>query len=82
MSEIEIADRRSRATQAGYDLFEQGEQFPPNSCLETVAEVATQVKITPEMIERVRACGGILWQHEAENVIAVALSAAGFEVIP
>lgn len=71
MSELE--DRRQRALEAAHDV----DLNDPRTDVEVAIEVATQVKLTPEIIE---AASPMKWAPGAATARAV-LEAAGFEVI-
>lgn len=85
MSSQEIDDRRQRAAECVQDAF------APNIDLGTAQtainaahlgiEVATQVKITAEMIQSVAVAGQIPYLYQAEKIIKAFCAAAGFEVV-
>ena len=77
MSEIE--DRRQRAFEHAEDMIMSGDR--PSLAVTEAIEVATQVKITPEMIEEVQTRTDPVWPEDAENAIRVFCEVAGFEVI-
>jgi hypothetical protein len=82
----EIRDRRRRAWEAHREAYRKArrdgtyETDQPTSP-EWAIEVATRVKITPEMIQAVAHAGQIAYLWEAERAIKAFCAAAGFEVI-
>lgn len=77
----EIDDRRSKAREAGLDAtcgMWDGEDF--NNGVERAVEVATQVKITDEVIEEFRE-HALIPRAVVESALRHTLAALGFEVI-
>jgi hypothetical protein len=90
MSEKEILDRRQRAREAGLDAIDDPGLIRSQhaSAIEAAIEVATRVKITPEVIEAGRAAwqaAGGEWTEDPglRQVarLAASLRALGFEVV-
>lgn len=74
-----VEDRHQRAREAFYDL--QRPYRSQAACLADTLEVATQVKITVEMIEAVAAAGQIPYVYQAAQTIKAFCAAAGFEIV-
>lgn len=68
-----LADRRQRAREAYYDGI---------GAFEAALEVATQVKITGDVVETMyQAMGCTMWPNACQELLKMALEAAGFEVV-
>jgi len=83
-TETEISDRRQRAREAFWDgAADQssiGNGHPFLKALGNCVEVATQIKLTPEIVEAaIRAGQGT--HMDIEKALVAAFAAAGFEVI-
>lgn len=84
MSAAAINDRRMRAIEAGHDAAVKyliGEQ--PVRGIETAVQVATQVKITEDIIDAARraALTTPVTSSSLHSALAAGFAAAGFEVV-
>jgi hypothetical protein len=77
VSSLLVDERRQRARQE----YLNGNHLGYVEALNAVIEVATQVKLTDEIIEAAKR-QHLAWRHEGIAIATAVLEAAGLEVIP